>query len=258
MRTLRIYALWFSFSLALAPGAPAQTSSTNAAPAAASQENSNSFKDPFAEENKTAKPAEKVSDPLEPLNRFFFKVNDKFYFWLLKPAAQGYGKVVPQPARSGINNFYKNVKFPVRFANNLLEGRFKAVGIETSRFLLNSTVGLGGLMDPARQELHFEAQPADFDQTLGVYGIGHGPYLCWPVVGPCSVRGTVGLAGDTMLSPWTYSDSWTVSFGVPAFDVLNGASLRIGDYEMLKKGALDPYVSFRSAYFENRRGLINP
>ncbi len=248
----------FRFAVALlllaagAPPARAEEAKPSLVPPAET-----TFKDPFSTEPSSSQPAAKVSDPLESVNRFLFRVNDKFYFWGLKPAAQGYGKITPLPIRSGVSHFFANVKYPIRFVHNLLEGRFKAARIETERFLLNSTIGLGGLMDPARQELKLETQPADFDQTLGVYGIAPGPFLELPVLGPCSARGAVGLAGDTMLSPWTYSDTWTVSFGVPAFDVLNAASLRIGDYESLKSAAVDPYIAFRDAYFEYRRGLVN-
>ena len=216
--------------------------------------NQKPFSDPFATESDPARAAVKTSDPLEPMNRAFFKFNDQFYFHVLKPAARGYNKVAPQPVRAGVQRFFNNVKFPIRFVNNLLETRLKGAGVEAARFLLNSTAGMGGLLDPARSEAGLEPRKADFDQTLACYGFKPGAYLVWPFLGPCSVRGTVGLAGDTALTPWTYIDYLPVNLGVPPYEILNGASLRLGEYEDFKKSAFDPYVALRSAYLENRLG----
>src|SRR6185369_1680025 len=138
------------------------------------------FRDPFASENQQAKPSPKIKDPLQPMNRAFFHFNDKLYVWILKPAGKGYSKVVPRPARTCVGRFFANVKYPVYFVNNLLQGKFKAAGIETGRFVVNSTVGVGGLFDPAKR-WKLKARPANFDQTLGLYGLGPGIYFDWPV-----------------------------------------------------------------------------
>ena len=157
--------------------------------------------------------------------------------------------------RKCVGRLFVNVQFPVRLANNLLQAKFKAAGLETGRFIVNSTVGVGGLFDPAKR-WKIEAHPADFDQTLGFYGIGPGIYLDLPVFGPSAARGAAGLAADGMLSPWTYIGGVGVTLGVPAYKELNSASLYLGEYESLKKAALDPYVAMRSAYYESRAEAV--
>ena len=213
------------------------------------------MRDPFASEGERPQAQPKIADPLEGMNRAFFRFNDKFYFWVLKPAAKGYGKVAPQPARVCAGRFFANVKYPVYLANNLLQGKFQAAGLETGRFVVNSTVGLAGFFDPAK-DWKLEAHPADFDQTLGFYGVRPGIYFDWPLLGPASARGTAGLAADAALSPWDYLDGLGVSLGVPAFYFLNRASLELGEYESFKKASLDPYVAMRSAYYENRAAVV--
>jgi phospholipid-binding lipoprotein MlaA len=213
------------------------------------------FCDPFAPENTQAQAKPKVSDPLEGMNRAFFNFNDRFYFWFLRPAAQGYSKVAPQPARVCFGRFFANVQYPVRLLNNLLEGKFENAGVETGRFLINSTVGVAGLFDSAAGWKP-QGPPADFDQTLGFYGVRPGMYFDWPLLGPSSARGTAGLLADGALAPWSYIDGFGVSIGVPAFNILNSTSLRLGEYESFKKATLDPYVAMRSAYLENRANAV--
>jgi len=220
-------------------------------------ENEDSFRDPFASESQQAKAQPKIKDPLQPMNRAFFHFNDKLYLWVLKPAGKGYSKVVPRPARTCVGRLYRNVKYPVHLVNNLFQGKFKAAGLETGRFLVNSTVGVGGLFDPATR-WKIEAHPADFDQTLGLYGLRPGIYFDWPVFGPSSPRGTAGLAADSLLSPWSYVGGGVgVALGIPAYKELNGASLNPGDYESFKKATLDPYVAMRSAYYETRAEAVD-
>jgi phospholipid-binding lipoprotein MlaA len=227
------------------------------APPAAKEGEDKAFHDPFATESEVAKPVVKSTDPLEPVNRAFFVFNDKLYYWALEPVSRGYSKVVPAVVRLSVKRLFANAKYPVRFVNNLLQGKFPSAGIETSRFVANSTLGVGGLMDPALVYFKLESQPADFDQTLGVYGLAPGPYLNWPLLGPSSVRGTVGLAGDTMLSPLTYYDFLALTLAVRPYETINDTSLRLGEYESFKQAALDPYVAMRSFYFENRYGFVH-
>lgn len=213
------------------------------------------LRDPFASESEHTNAPTKIKDPLQPINRAFFHFNDKLYFWVLKPAGKGYGKVVPQPARTCVRRLFANVKYPIYLVNNLLQGKIKAAGLETTRFLVNSTVGIGGLFDPANR-WKLESHPADFDQTLGFYGLKSGIYFDWPILGPSSARGTAGLAGDSALTPWTYFGGVGVSLGVPASREVNGASLRLGEYESFKKATLDPYTAMRSAYYESRAEAV--
>ncbi len=200
---------------------------------------------------------ETIADPLEPINRIFFVFNDKLYFWLLKPIAKGYSKVVPEPARVGVRNFFSNLLMPVRLVNCLLQGKFRAAGTEALRFIINSTVGFLGVQDVAKNEGHLEVHEEDLGQSLGAFGLGPGIYINWPIFGPSSLRDTVGMIGDFFLDPINYSVTRTkYRIAVKGYDKVNRTSLTIGDYESLKKAALDPYVAVRDAYFQYRRSLI--
>lgn len=241
--------LGFPFCLAAAEDAPASTASTNNVAAG-----ERVFDDPFAAENAPAHPRVKISDPLERLNRGFFQFNDKFYFWVLKPAGRTYSKVAPEAVRSSVQRFFVNIRYPVRLANNVLQGRLDPAFEETARFVVNSTLGLAGFFDPADQ-MKLRLQPADFDQTLGLYGIRPGIYLDWPILGPSSVRGSFGIACDTLLTPGTYLDMEIIT-PVRSYEFLNATSLHPGEYEDFKKAALDPYVALRSAYYESREDSV--
>lgn len=145
----------------------------------------------------------------------------------------------------------------MRFVNNLLQGKFQGVGVETARFVVNSTAGIGGLFDPARDKWHLQPHPEGLDQTLGFYRIPTGIYIDWPLLGPSSLRGTVGMAGDGLLSPWPFVDAAAILYGTHVYDTLNSSSLHLGDYESLKQASFDPYLALRDAYFENRRSLVS-
>ncbi len=248
-----VVCLFLSAGPALAAEEPAGQVSAPAQSGANDEEKP--FRDPFGSGGEQTKSRPKIKDPLQPMNRAFFHFNDKLYFWVVKPGGKGYSKVVPRPARTCVSRFFANVKYPVHLVNNLLQGDFKGAGVETGRFVVNTTVGVGGLFDPAKR-WKIEPHPANFDQTLGFYGLGPGIYFNWPVFGPSSARGTAGLVGDGMLSPWTYIGGAAVTYGVPAYRELNGASLTLGDYEAFKKASLDPYVAMRSAYYESRAEAV--
>ncbi len=149
---------------------------------------------------------EMIADPLEPINRVFFHFNDKLYFWVLKPAASGYKAVVHQEIRVGVRNFFSNLVTPVRFVNCLLQANFKGAGTETARFALNTTFGVAGFFDLAKDQFNLKKKEEDFGQTLGVWGLGPAFYINWPILGPSSLRDTFGFAGDMFLDPLTYLD----------------------------------------------------
>lgn len=201
-----------------------------------------------------------IADPIEPWNRAMYHVNDKLYFWLFKPVATGYRYVVPEDFRNLFSNFYQNIKAPIRIVNNLLQGKPGYAGLELARFLINSTVGVGGLRDAAREGFGISGRNADFGQTLGKYGVGFGFYIVWPVLGPSSPRDTVGWAGDRALSPMTYVSSDSISpegtTGLFVHEKVNYTSFHIGDYEAIKGAAIDPYIAIRDAYVQYRRKLI--
>jgi phospholipid-binding lipoprotein MlaA len=200
-----------------------------------------------------------IADPIEPWNRAMYHVNDKLYFWLFKPVATGYKYVVPEGVRGVFGNFYENIKAPIRIVNNLLQGKPGYAGLELARFLINSTVGIGGLADTAKECFGITGRNADFGQTLGKYGVGFGFYIVWPILGPSSPRDTVGWAGDLYLTPQTYlSSEWISreSTGLYAHEKINYTSFHIGDYEAIKGAAIDPYIAMRDAYVQYRKKLI--
>lgn len=198
-----------------------------------------------------------IPDPFEPINRVFFKVNDKIYFWVLKPLAKGYMVVIPENARISVSNFVSNVTTPIRFANCLLQLNIKGAGKELVRLMLNSTFGVGGLFDVAKDEFNITKQNEDFGQTLGFWGLKPFFFIEWPIYGPSSLRDTIGMAGDAYLDPHSYLlTSYGSYFGVTAFEMVNQTSLAMEEYDDLKKAALDPYVAVRDAYFQYRENKI--
>ncbi len=198
-----------------------------------------------------------IADPLEPINRAFYHFNDKLYFWVLKPAARGYSAVVPEPARRGVKNFFNNISFPVRFVNCVLQGKFEGAGYEFGRFMINSTLGVAGFMDRAAKQFDMPEYDEDLGQTFGSYGIGHGFFLNLPILGPSSLTDAIGSVGDAFLEPMNYLDLKTkYDLSIRAFETVNKTSLRIGEYEDLKKSALDPYVAYRDAYYQYRQSQI--
>jgi phospholipid-binding lipoprotein MlaA len=208
------------------------------------------------EPSESAESVDTIADPLEPVNRVFFQVNDKFYFWVLKPVASGYKAIVPQDVRVGVRNFFSNLATPIRMVNCLLQAKFRGASNEAVRFLLNSTFGLVGFLDPARKEFNIDKQDEDFGQTLGSWGVGPAFYIDWPILGPSSLRDTVGFAGDLFIDPRTYLFNRAIFYVVRPFELVNDTSLRIGEYDDLKKAAIDPYVALKDAYHQYRENKI--
>jgi phospholipid-binding lipoprotein MlaA len=175
----------------------------------------------------------------------------------LKPVNTAYTKVVPLDFRQCFGNFFDNIASPISVVNNLLQGKFAGAGIDLSRLLINSTAGILGFGDPAFREFGIKARPEDFGQTLGAWGLGEGPYLYLPLIGPLTVRDSVGLAGDTLTHPVTYCDI-TYLDGVAYYttDKVNLLSLHPGLYEDMKRYSLDPYISMRQVYIEYRRNKV--
>lgn len=196
-------------------------------------------------------------DPLEPMNRVFFQFNDKLYYWVLKPVNTAYSAVIPIDFRYCFGNFFTNMSAPIRLLNNLLQGKFNDAGIVLSRFLINSTLGVFGLGDPALVDFDLEPKPEDFGQTLGAWGVGEGIYLCWPVLGPSNARDTLGFGVDVYSHPVVYlNDDLLVSGAYYSGNKVNLLSLNPEAYDDLKKYSLDPYVSMRQVYLDYRRNKI--
>jgi phospholipid-binding lipoprotein MlaA len=198
-----------------------------------------------------------VSDPLEPVNRGIFWFNDKLYFYLFKPVARGYRWAVPEPWRFAVQNVFSNLASPVRIINAGLQGKFATAGNEFTRFFINTTLGIGGLFDTARENFNIRKHDADTGQTLGHYGIGPGFYLVLPILGPSDVRDAVGLYADSRLNIVYYLfEGWTY-YEVKAYEKVNDLSIDKDTYESIKKEALDPYLFVRDAYMQYRQNKVN-
>ena len=208
-------------------------------------------------EGEYGEPAITIADPLEGYNRVMFQFNDKLYFWVLKPVAQGYREIVPEAPRVSVNNFFTNLAFPIRFLNNLLQADFSGAVAEAGRFVVNTVWGIGGLMDPASsKQLDIPKHDPDLGQTLGMYGVGQGFYFIWPFLGPSSARDSLQIVSDYFLYPVSYINPWYASTGTRVYQEVNRTSLTIGDYESLKEAAIDPYVALRDAYAQYRQKKV--
>ena len=197
-----------------------------------------------------------VADPLEPWNRLMFGVNDTLYFWIVKPCVGTYKAVVPEPARTGVRNFFQNLTTPIRYINCLLQGKGDDADTELRRFLVNTTEGILGFGDPARDKYELQPVQEDLGQTLAVHGIDQGFYIVWPFFGPSNVRDSLGMAGDIFLNPVSYVDPWETSVGISVVSVTNEGSFHIGEYEDFKAAALEPYIAMREAYIQYRNNKI--
>ena len=198
----------------------------------------------------------RVADPLEGWNRAMFTVNDKLYLYLLKPVAQAYAMVVPELFRIGIGNFFTNLAYPVRAVNSLLQGKGDKVAKETGSFVLNTTFGFLGLVKISDAFPVLNVTHEDAGQTFGVWGIGNGPYIVWPLLGPSTLRDSVGMTGDFFLSPLSYLEPHELGWALKAHQRINSLSFRIGQSEDMKVSAIDPYVAFRDAYIQYRHALV--
>jgi phospholipid-binding lipoprotein MlaA len=194
-------------------------------------------------------------DPFEPLNRGIYHFNDGVDTVLLKPAAEVYRGVLPQFVRTGVSNFYANINDVIVALNNLLQAKFLNAASDVGRIVVNTTVGLLGVFDVATH-IGLEKHDEDFGQTLGYWGIGPGPYLVIPLLGPSSVRDAVGRFVDFKTDPLTYVDPsrdrnilWGVRF-------VNRRSELLETSRILETAALDPYEFLRDAYLQRRRNLV--
>jgi phospholipid-binding lipoprotein MlaA len=198
-----------------------------------------------------------VDDPLEGFNRLMFGLNDTLYFWIYKPCAGTCKAVVPEPVRLGIRNFFKNVSTPVRYVNCLLQGKGQHADTELRRFLVNTTEGILGFGDPAKDKYGLEPKWEDLGQTLAVYGAGSGFYIVWPILGPSNVRDSLGRLGDSFLNPVRYVQPWETSAIISGVRILNEGTFHIGEYEDFKAAALEPYIMMRESYMQHRDQSIN-
>ena len=194
-------------------------------------------------------------DPIEPINRGIYSFNSTFDHYLFKPIAKGYDFVVPGPIKTGVTNVFQNVSDVQSLVSDALQLKGAKFGDDLGRVMLNTTFGLGGIFDLATP-MGIERGNEDIGQTFGYWGIGAGPYLVIPFLGPSSLRDAVGRYGDSQINPVSFVSS------VPARNSLTGLSVvdaRVGLFpaeDLLNQASLDKYTFLRSAYLQRRQSLV--
>lgn len=195
-------------------------------------------------------PARDAADPLEAINRVTYRFNDTLDHWVLRPVAKSYQAVTPRPLRKGVTNFFDNLLTPIDIFNNLLQAKFTAALSDTGRLLLNSTLGIGGIFDPAT-DAGLAKHDEDFGQTLAVWGVPPGAYLVLPLLGPSTLRDAPALYADAQLTPLTHYDNSSVRDKLLVLYAINTRERLLGT-DRAVRNALDPYVFVREAYLQNR------
>jgi len=193
-------------------------------------------------------------DPWERMNRATYRFNDALDRAIVKPVARGYVRVTPQFVRTGVTNFFDNLEYPIVIVNDLLQGQFKPFVSDTGRLLLNTTLGVGGLFDPATAA-GLDKNDRDFGQTLGKWGVKSGPYLVVPIFGPYDLRDGVGALADDYANPRHYTKFW-VSVGLWTVRGIDKRS-RLLYADAVLSSAYDPYAFVRSAYLQHRDFMVN-
>src|SRR5438046_5888405 len=203
---------------------------------------------------------QEASDDYDPWPRvdekMFFFNHDILDGYVLKPVATGCGKVLPDVGKRGLDHAFDNLGMPKRLVNNLLQGRVRGAGRELARFGVNTTVGVVGLLDVARAQLHIEKSDADTGQTLGVYGLGPGPYLVLPALKPLTVRDGIGYGVDGLLDPLGYVTPFLATTGISIVKQVNERSLNLQIFQDVEDSVLDLYSAVRNGYLQRRRRLI--
>lgn len=235
------------------------------------KEKETEFFDPFDESDHAQV---KDYDPLEPVNSAVFEFNYRLDKYVVKPAAKVYNFFIPPDVQQSFSNVFQNIRFVPRLFNNLFQAKFQGAGIELSRFLINSTLGVGGLFDPAKIMFELETPQEDMGQTLGSYGVGPGPFLMIPFLGPFTLRDGIGFIGDSFLDPFNWlvlpfieiadaprlvQHDPTVTFsrlGMVAGETVNLRAITLEKFQGVEDGTLDLYGAVRNAYLQQRRKAI--
>lgn len=203
-----------------------------------------------------AEVADDEHDPFEGLNRAIFRINESFDVSILKPVARGYDAAVPDVLKLSIANFLSNLLQPTVAINDLLQGKFRQSGQDTARFIINTTIGFGGLFDVAR-DFDLPANEEDFGQTLATWGVADGPYLVFPILGPRNLRDGVGWIVDQFAYPLNYRDERAVVWGGRSLDIVDTRARFLPADKVLEQAAGDDkYLFVREAYRQRRRNLI--
>ena len=202
----------------------------------------------------------------EKTSRAIFKFNMGFDNAILEPIAKGYNKL-PEPIKNGTSNFTSNIATLLSIPNHFLQGNLKGAGDATASFLINSTIGIIGLANPA-EKLGLKAQKEDVGQTLGTYGVGPGCYFVLPILGPTTARDSIGMIADTFIDPfahitWREKELKGISGNQIDYVAVKGTTAvdfradNETNFESLEKNSIDLYASFKSLYLQNRENKIN-
>lgn len=194
-------------------------------------------------------------DPYEAQNRSTYEFNQKLDRYLLSPVASGYAAVTPRVVRRGVDNFFNNVTYPKVILNDLLQGKMSHAAKGTGRFLVNTTIGVLGLWDPASR-MGLNARSSDFGQTLAVWGANSGPYLELPALGPSYARETSDYPVAIATNPLNYIFTYHVTAPLAALYYVNKRALLETAVQIREQAAIDPYLFTRSAYMQYRENLI--
>ena len=202
-----------------------------------------------------------IADPFQGFNKVVFQFNDAADQAVMRPIASGYRSVVPQPARTGLKNFLRNLRAPVNFTNEVLQGDLSGAGTVLTRTTVNTLIGVGGLVDVAAMEgIPYEHE--DFGQTLAVWGVDHGAYLVLPLMGPSSMRDGTGLMVDYVFDPlnWYFynvrpsNEGW--AFGRLAAEGLVKREELLDVLDDLRRNSFDYYAAMRNAYVQRRDAMV--
>jgi phospholipid-binding lipoprotein MlaA len=202
---------------------------------------------------------EQNDDPLEPMNRKLYAFNNTLDTYVMKPVAQGYAYVLPRTVRNHIGNVLSNLHTPVVFINDILEAKSRRAGDSLVRFVVNSTVGVAGIFDFATG-MGYPSHEADFGITLALWGVGPGPFLYLPVLGPSSPRDAAGFGVGIISNPFFWIGQGAVVTGLDdgstALNIVNTRADLLKPIDEVKRMALDPYATFRSLYRQHRQAAI--
>jgi phospholipid-binding lipoprotein MlaA len=196
-------------------------------------------------------------DPFEPFNELMFRFNreilDRF---LLKPVATAWDFILPDGIQRGIHNAFDNLAVVRRVVNNLLQAKMRGAGKEVARFTINSTIGLVGFFDVAKDGFGIEQSDEDTGQTFGVWGMGPGPYLVLPFLPPLTIRDGIGYALDAAMTPYVYFLPWYANLGMTATNTVNERSLNLERFERVAESTVDLYGAVRNAYLQRREAAV--
>lgn len=200
-------------------------------------------------------------DPLEPMNRGIFWFNGKVDDYVLAPVARGYKNTLPQGVRRSVTNFFVNTGSPLYFVSDLMQAKFSQAGTHLGRFLINTTLGVGGLFDVAKSEFDLEHHPEDIGSAFGYWGIGEGFYLVIPFIGPSNLRDGIGRIGGGFLDPLNYAgtvvdDGEYISYGSNVLAAIDTRARLDEGIESAKETSLDYYAFMRSTFHQIRQNVI--